>query len=550
MFTYGPWGFLDYPLGVSTFNLVAAAVFGILTITATWLVFDGVLKRVLPEPWAAAATTLLVALASQVVTISSVLLVAAALAAMEFLGTPVAGRRWWLPASVSGCAAFLLQVKFSEGVILTGIAIACAVLAPAARLRRSAEAAGSYLLVTGCAWLAAGQSLAELPTWLRGATEVAQGYTEAMSLEGKPNVVGYLLIAAVIGISAAYLVAMARSRPDRRAVAGVVITVCLMLFLGFREGTGRHGPGHQHYFFLFALPAAAWFLPSARSVALRSAALVGTVLLSTVHWLPTEPQVALGQWGTMLQTVLDGQFRGTELARARTRAQRVYRLSPELKAAVEGVPVAVDPTEVTLPWAYGLEWNPAPAFQSYFAYTARLDRRNAQAITDGPADQAILRDATRAIDGRNILWDPPRYLLAELCGYRVAASDQHWMLLRKSSDRCSEAVTVSTERVEAGRPLTVPSAGPDQILVVSFTERAGSPAVRIGRVLDKSFHPLTVTAGTTRFRVPRGLADGPLLVRMPAAAGWPAAFGGATAYPSLTFSEAGTARFSVISLTG
>jgi hypothetical protein len=549
VFTYGPWGFLDYPIGISRFNVVAAAAFAILTIAATWWVFDRILRRVLPASGAAILTTFLVAVASQVVTVSSVLLVAAALAALDFVGAESTGRHWWIPAAVAGCAAFLLQVKFSEGVILIGIALTCAALAPAARLRRSAEAVAALLLTTAAAWLAAGQALSDLPAWLRGATEVARGYSEAMSMEGKPNVLGYLLIAAVICVSVVYLIRMARDRKDPRAVLGVLLITGLMLFLGFREGTGRQEPGHRHYFFLFALPALAWFLPSARSMVLRSAALVVTVLLSTVSWLPTEPQVALGRWGIALQTVVDTKFRDQELTRARLTAQQVYRLSPAMKAAISRSPVAVDPVDAVVPWVYGLNWGPMPAFQTYFAYTPRLDSRNARALTAAPADQVVLRYKKPPIDFRNALWDPPRYLLAELCGYRVASSDKRWMMLRKSTDRCSAAAPVSTQRVEAGQPLAVPSAGADQILVVSFTERAASPAVRLGRLLNKSFHPLEVKAGSDTFRLPRALADGPLLVTVPAIAGWPAAFGGSTAYESLTFSEAGTAVFSVISLT-
>lgn len=548
VFTYGPWGFVDYPVAVGRFSLVVAALFAVLTIAASWVAFDRVLGRVLPEPGAAIAATLVVVLASEVVTVSSVLLATAALVAMDFVGAEAASRHWWIPAAVAGCAAFLTQVKFSEGVVLTAIAISCAVLAPAARMRRLCEVLAALLATSVVAWLSAGQALGDLPVWLWRATEVARGYTEAMSLEGKPNVLPYLLIAAVVGVSVVYLVRLAAARRDRRAVLGVVAITGLMLFLGFREGTGRHGPGHQHYFYLFALPAMAWFLPSARSVVLRSAALAATVALSTVSLLPAGPHVALDQWSKLLQNVVDDNYRGAELARAQTAAQRVYGLSPAVRTAVSGLPVAVDPTETTLAWAYGLRWRPVPAFQSYVAYTAMLDRLNARAITDAPADQAILRSASRAIDGRNTLWDPPRYLLAELCHYRVAASDRSWMLLRKAANRCSAPARVSTRQVEADQPVGTPRAGANQILVVSFAERPAGTAVRIGRLLNKGFSPLTVRAGGSTFRLPRALADGPLLVSLASSAGWPAAFGGTTAYESLTFSEAGTATFSVIDL--
>jgi hypothetical protein len=73
-------------------------------------------------------------------------------------------------------------------------------------------------------------------------------------------------------------------------------------------------------------------------------------------------------------------------------------------------------------------------------------------------------------------------------------------------------------------------------------------AVRLGRLLDKSFHPLRITADGTGYRLPRQLAGGPLNMQLPLSTGWPAGYGGGTDYRTVSFSEAGHAQFSIIPL--
>ena len=71
----------------------------------------------------------------------------------------------------------------------------------------------------------------------------------------------------------------------------------------------------------------------------------------------------------------------------------------------------------------------------------------------------------------------------------------------------------------------------------------------VATTLFKPFTPLWIDADGERFRVPRGLSDGPLLVRVPHAVGWPARFGGETSYSELRFSEPGHVVFEAVPVT-
>ncbi len=561
LFTLGPWGFLDHPEATSRANLVLGTAYAMVAVGVAWLACYYLLRRVSAPSRAGVAAAALVVLIAQANAMSSLLLLASGAFALLYLGTPrPPGRHGWLPALLAAQAAVLLQVKFSIGLAVAALAVTCVLLGPGRRVRQAAVVAGSWLVATVLAWILAGQALTDYPGWFVGSVRIAAGYTEAMSLEDKPNVLPYLLVAAVLAVVAAYVLRGWRSAGLRRT-AGVLAVSAILLYLGFREATGRHQPGRQAFFFLTAVPVLAWFLPAparaahaslanptARRYSFRAAALAAVVLLAAQSWLPAAPSEVLAGWSERTQLVLDTGYQQQALDRARAQEQQVYQLSPRMRAAVADNPVAVDSFESSLAWAYGLNWHPVPVLQTYVAYTAALDRRNADALERAPAGQRILRSAVGSIDGRNPLWDSPRYVLTELCRYRPQLSDARWLLLAKAGDRCGAATALAAQRVGRGAAVTVPQVTAGQLLVMSFDLAPPNPLVRVGRLLDKSFTPLRVGCGGSPFRLARALAAGPLVVRMPVAAGWPAGYLGGLSCPTVSFSESGTVRFSTIPL--
>lgn len=550
-FTYGPLGFLDFPLELSRRQLLLGTIFAVVATAAAWLAFYYLFRRAVREPAAAIAATVVLVLASQLTTMSSVLMVAAAAAALDHVGRP-AWQRPWLPAAVAMCAALLVPVRFSVGLGLTGVAVVCVLFSAERRLRRIIEAALSWVLVTGVVWLLAGQSLPDYPRFVRNSLDLSRGYADAMALESKPNVLQYVLMFLVTAFVVLLLIRDARQRPLTVTVA-VALIAAVLLYLGFREAAGRHGPGHQNQFYLYSLPVLGYMLtgqvqPVARwqRFPMRAGVFVLVLLLTGARWLPAEPDDAVSRWGAQLQVLVDTKYQRQQLAAARAAAQQTYRLSSDMQAELAGRPVTVDSFETTLIWAYSLTWHPAPVFQTYAAYTAGLDQRNADAIATASPRQAIVRSSVGTIDGRNPLWDSPRYTVAELCNYRRISADAHWLVLHKAADRCGAPQRLSSTRVTAGQTVTVPPVGSDQLLVMSFAGNSPGPLVALGRLLDKSFHPLTVTAGNYPFRLPRALADGPLLLNAPADSGWPAAFLSGSPYGRVSFSEPGTVTFSAI----
>jgi hypothetical protein len=424
--------------------------------------------------------------------------------------------------------------------------VTIAVRRPAALARNAIAAVAVFAVVFPLAWLAAGQSLGDLPGWLRGSWRLASGYQEAMAIERTDSAVGYVLAVLVALVAGTAAVRLARR--DRGLVAlGVGLLVLAALEFGFKHGFTRHDAGHEPSFFIiggFLLVGLARY--ARRPVAvLVAAGLTLAVVPSGIERF--DPFAARDRWRASAEAALNDGYRRDLLANAKREARARYAIPPALVAETVGHPVSVDPWEATAAWAYSMEWRPVPVFQSYSAYTAELDEMNARAIAAAPADQVVLREDREILDDRNARWETPRYLLALACDYTPGARDGRWSLLRHGPDRCAEPRTAGSREVRAGEAVDVPAAGPGEIVVARFTPRPDDVLSTVGNALLKDWSPLHATVDGQRFRLPEALAGGPLMVSVPAELGWAPPFG-AFRYSRLAFDRAGTVAFEVVAL--
>ncbi|WP_375493715.1 hypothetical protein [uncultured Jatrophihabitans sp.] len=562
-FTYGPWGFVDWPLAFSRVELALSVVFWVLTLGFTWLALRATVSRVTTRIAAAAISTVVLVLCTpetgeSASSASAVLVVGAALVLLDHAGAagPRRARRW-APAVCAALAAFVLQVKFSEGVLLiVMVAIACLFTA-ARRLVMIASAVVAFVVTTVVAWVVAGQHLGNFWSWLRASYQISKYYTDAMGHRGGSHF-DYLVLAIVLLGVLALAVRFWVVAGLRRGL-GVILISALVEYLALREGTGRFDAVHLVAFFLYSLPVVVW-LATAGSVAQRGTArrhvrrrpillvaggalCVLVVLEAQNNAIYLNPHTVAHRWGIAVRTVAVPARQQAILDLARRAERSSYAVPPGMLATIGRHPVSVDGSDSALPWAYRMHSVAEPLVQSYNAYSGELDRIATDRLRSLPADAYILRPVVTGIDHRSSLWDPPLYVRTEMCSTIPVSSNARWLLLRKSADRCAAAKPAGTVRVAAGRPVTVPHVAAGQMVTMSFQPDGPGLGERLRRLVDKPSAPLIVTARGRRIRLPRALAAGPLIVQVPAEVGWPAAFGGHRRFTSVAFSEPGTVHF-------
>ncbi|WP_407341761.1 hypothetical protein [Pengzhenrongella phosphoraccumulans] len=550
VFTYGPWGFLNFPNSTSRLNVVLGLVFVSLAVAiAFYAVFLG-LCRVFPTSGAGPLSAVVVIVVSTAgLSFSSFFVFCSGAALSIFylrgdLEDQVNG--WFLP-TFAAISALLLQVKFSEGIALLGIVAIAMVFSKSVNVRSTILSVMAFVVSFIVAWSIAGQSLRDVVRWLADSMRIALGFSDAMSYEIEPNLLSYALAAASLAILS---VAAFRSvqGSSRRIVIGVLLIVAWSMYFAFKQGFTRHD-NHELAYFALAAVLFTSVSPKRSSPRLAVGVLASLLVLSMSSWSVWNPITARDSWKSIAQTVLDPAYQTRTLNDAAARARDVYALPSAVVEAARGKPVAIDPWETSLVWAYGLDWRPVPIFQTYSAYTEGLDKRNADTVESSPEDQVFIRSVqTVSIDGRNPLWESPNYILALACNFRPSAGDEKWVALTKVPDQCGRSVDSSTLHLRANEVAMVPEAESDEIVVARFVPDSEPIGLKLIQAVIKDYSPFMVTADGIEYRLPEGLSNGPLVVGLPGGTGLTSGADLGIGYRNLAFSEPGNLLFETISL--
>ena len=558
LFTYGPWGFLETPLVVSRSQFALGTIFAVVASAALFWAAHVCLARIWSASVAAPLACIIVCMTS--VTSPGLWILCAGLV---FALSTIAGRRsarqhHWREAAptaiLSSLGALMMQVKFSDGLAILAFAGIMTISTDSLHTlaRNTAVGATTFAAAFTAMWLAAGQSLGDVPAWLRGSWELSNGYLEAMGYEWPEHYLPYTLAILLTLVTVALVIRV--SHGHRRAVAiGTVLLAVATVEFGFKHGFTRDDPPHEPTFFMLTGFLILWLASRTRRPTMTSRP---TMALAAAALAITQVPAGLSQfdlsltrthWSMSTQALFDNDYRLTLLKQARLQAIDGYQLPRSMALASQGHPMSIDPWETTLPWTYSFSWNPTPVFQSYSAFTPSLDEMNARAIVEAPADQIILRQVGAAIDERNPFWDPPRYLLALACNYRESDRNASWQLLRHSENHCSDPRTIHVQQVNAGEAVETPQVGQDEILITRFKPKPPTEFVSLSRKVLKDWSPLLVKVDGSEFRLPKALADGPLVTSYPTDTGETSMFDGLH-YKNMTFNEPGTLEFQVITV--
>jgi hypothetical protein len=527
-FTYGPLGFLVFPLLVTgpTYALAFIATFAMRSLLILGLVVGG--RRafgtgLIAVPIAYVGAALFFTFPSEIGGLLALVV------ALLFIQQPCRTRRWVLISSgLMGVATgMLLLIKLDGGII--AIAVLGVTAWVQGRGRAVAVWAGSGVVTTSVLWLATGNSPADIPRWIAWSAEIVSGYSGATMLEQPGRAWEYaVFLPLAVGLLALSAYAW-RTRPlvQRLALSAVL---ALGVWATFKHGFVRHD---SHAPFAIAsigvLPAVvAWREPALR-VAGVVLAIVGLFFAiqsasePTAHLLDPRgrPQSAWIQ----AEMMADASARADEYAVDRQRLRDRLKVPPAILRRIGKDGVHITPFEVAVAWTYGLNWHPLPQFQSFSTWTTALDHVNGDVLRGASAPEYVLRANVKRTDSQSPIWQSPDENLALLCRYVPVVSTARWQLLQRSVNRCGAPVLIGMAEARAGRAVVVPRAGRDHIV---FARLHWSPDLG-ERTLSVLFKPSRIPEirlagawGKGRYRIPAALLDAPLVLRAPVPKGMPA----------------------------
>lgn len=462
VYTYGPLGYLLCPLPYGR-NLIEAVVFW----TLLHLLFGGAVfalrRRLSTVPFLVFAALYTMAFALGLPYEYHLLL-------LESLILLIAGREprgHWAGAAAGVLAALFLFVKLSLGMTASLLFVAAA----GAWLWTDGRRRLKPILFGAVAWLAVYlflaawlfRSLDAFSRWLTASRDLAGEYTAAMSIVGPSE---FLLA----GIGALIVMERLLERQGRARLDLTLMSVVALL-IAFKHGFGRQDR-HVLAFFPYALGLISLFWAGTEDAPRaagrpRRGLLVGYLVIlllalpGLTHYdaetLRAAPGILAGRAGSGRFVAL---FRLPELQRdlraAGDQAMSTQTLSPEMLSGGVGE-VGIIPWEISLAPANHLRWRPCPVFQTHMAYTAYLDRLNAEHFAGAGPEHLLVQFA--AIDGRNPVQETPAIWRALKENYRPAAGpdpEARLLLRRREAPEWQPLVEAGRRGASTGTWINVP----------------------------------------------------------------------------------------------
>ncbi|HET6997834.1 MAG TPA: hypothetical protein VFI03_04530 [Solirubrobacterales bacterium] len=476
VFTYGPLGFMNgqglwYPdLGIFAFAYLSS-LFVTFCITLVWAL------RRLVGPLPAVAIAFLIVTVLPLVEEAIVVALLLSMRALE--GERSERVIYAIVGAGATFAAVEVLIKFSAGPVIAAFFL-IALIGLRARWWQIAAYLGLLGLEVLALWLITGQSLGEVPNFLRNTYEIISGFSAAMvtTTDVPPwQVTVATIAAACVAVALVLASTQGRYRDARACWCGIAL-MALAAFTVFKEGVVRTDAGHLSLFFSTA--CILWIaIPWARERWYWL--LAGIAVIVAIGW-PVRPTGQTNNFDVIanvkhaadqVRTLASSSRRHELIDSGRAAMELIYQLEPEALAALRGHTVTVEPWEIGAAWAYDLDWRPLPVFQNYSAYTARLDQINSEALLSPDGPERILREnvgvvypefPTRGIDGRFPGWDPPEQARTALCNFAIVHASERWQVLARTPDRCGRSRPLGSVEASPGETVDVPAPGPGEVV--------------------------------------------------------------------------------------
>jgi hypothetical protein len=529
VFTYGPLGFLAWPTPFTGVTSTLAFIVSAAIYLAMVALLLGAARRMFPLV-IAILVVLLFARALGFLAPSETLQVIVFAVGVDLIRRDRVARPALVAAALGALAAAAVLGKLNVGVSVTAMTAVVVLAFSPQRLRGFLVFCGAFIATFLALWLATGQPLTDLLPYVKGSMEIISGYSDAMA-RNEPGGQWIYVLFVVASVTLACLTwRISTGLPPRRRLP-LAALLLLFLFAAWKLAFVRDTPTPA----FASLAFAAFLLLPAR----LPRPIVVIVLVAFGLTFLGVSRVPPAAYADVVASATDfvGQARDDLLpwrwtsAEDETRSylQSHFAVPPEMLAAIAGHSVNIDPVAEGVATAYpGFTWRPQPIFQSYSAYTAYLDKLNADQLRSPARAERILRqvDVPRtqggrsippAVDGRFYWFEAPDATIARLCRYREVAADGGWQLLADTGRACGVPQPISTVTAQPGETVTVPPApGPDDFVAVKVHGIGQSLTARLRSVLWKAPISRVVVDGFG-FRLVPGTAPDGLVVSVPSA---------------------------------
>jgi hypothetical protein len=307
-------------------------------------------------------------------------------------------------------------------------------------------------------WILCGQPFSALLDYFYYGFEISSGYTEAMMRRNVYNEINYGLFAFFVLLFTATSCFLFFFAKKDFYHALILFFTLPLLFMAFKAAFVRADEHFIAYFyqlfpvvifFIFFIVDKSFFCYKTIGQLFIICILSVTTIVMIRHY--KEPDSEKYPFIKLLFHDKKSVFENKELIRKSYPA-----LSTEFLQQTKNKTVDIFPYDISLLYAYDLNWSPRPVFQSYSAYTPVLDQINASHFEkDNAPDNIIYSYAS--IDLRYPLFDEPAVFRTLLKNYEAQTPDEDYLILQRRTEKITyDSIPVSSGICPIGTLIDIP----------------------------------------------------------------------------------------------
>jgi hypothetical protein len=320
----------------------------------------------------------------------------------------------------------------------------------------------SYIFSTLILLAASGQRIVNFPSYLLNGYRVADGYSSAMGISGPGTQVfaGFCILA----LFAFLLFHSILTR--RQSLIYFILIIAGFIFVSFKHGLVRHDASHLYILFANALLVFyTIYATNKKQLTLLTGSLILTLVsvLAALIFVHSPRQIIpdvpgkLKMIGSAASLAFDDAAdKARILEDGKSEMRKAGLLREVILQYVGNKSVDLMPWEISLAYAYNLNWSPRPVFQCYGVWTDKLDMLNSKFFESNNAPEVLLY-AIGGIDGKYPLFDAPATFITILRNYEpVLISGMHLVLQKSSTRNLPPPKTISVLESQLDKPIPVP----------------------------------------------------------------------------------------------
>jgi len=344
----------------------------------------------------------------------------------------------------------LALIKGSFLILITSIIILCSLLFISLRqyLKASICIISPLIMMLLC-WIASGQPINQLLSYLTSTFSIASAFTEAMSLEGDP----YEIILFLIGTFPLFLLICTQKNMTLRFRYFLSFLLILFLFISFKTGFTRHF-GHA------LIPSSSLLISAIfLTILLKSKLTTYVMLFALVPWGYSDGHYQnLSLQQHVLSTFAPAWHGLKSRIQDRNALEKNYAIIMQYINHQAPFPKLSGTTDLysyhqAFLIASDNHWQPRPIFQSYSVFSAKLAQMNQQSLRKKNAPDNIIF-SIEPIDNRLPALEDGLSWQTLLHRYHISNTLNHQFLILKKNAPQHEAQQSITLKQNERRAIT------------------------------------------------------------------------------------------------